>query len=114
MKSMNLCSYKTSQFCLALLRHGKKSDEVHEEICSKLGLYGVKYFGHGTAYQKRKVEHIWRSILFILYDFTEFSNMTTVEQKQEISNYLELKVDNKNNFGLSKSYKSINKLHFDN
>lgn len=90
MKKMNLCSYKVSQMCLEKLIEGKSSDKVHEEICSILGLYDVKYFGHGTSYQKRKVEHIWRTILFYLYDYCPLSNMTSDFQKLEIKKYLEL------------------------
>jgi len=89
---MNLCSLKNSNKCLELLKAGYTSDEVHEKVCSELNLYSVKYFGHGTKYQKRKVNHIWLTILFLQYDFIELHKFTTNLQRQQIKNYLKIGV----------------------
>ena len=84
-------SKKIDKLIFAELNNGKvTADNVHEKVCSKLNLYGVKYFGHGTNYQKRKVELIWRSILFILMDFKEYVNYTTQSEKEQIKSYLQI------------------------
>lgn len=84
-------SNKTFLICKNEIIKTKNADKAHENICAKLNLYGVKYFGHGTPYQKRKVELIWRNILFILIEFKEFASITTSEEKSQIKQYLNIK-----------------------
>ncbi len=85
MKSINVSTNNFKKITNMLL-NGNSADLAHENICSELNLYGVKYFGHGTKYQKRKVDHLWRAVLFCIYDDTRIK----IENKEQIKNYLEI------------------------
>lgn len=70
-------------------------DKIHEIICSELHLYGVKYFGHGTPYQKKKVELLWKTILQIRKE-----NKSISDFKKEISKIEKEIEDNEGKNGL--------------
>lgn len=72
------------------MKAGLSADKTHSFMCMHHGLFYVKNHGKGTDYQKRKVEHLWRGILFVQYDTPEFSNKLTEEQLAQIKNYLEI------------------------
>lgn len=88
MKAINV-STKIFSKINQYLESGLSQDEAHEKICSELGLFGVKYFGHGTPYQKRKVEHMWRAVLFCIVDNTKLN--PSKKESIQIKNYLKLR-----------------------
>lgn len=90
MKSLKAVSKRDYQRIYDFLRAGMASDAIHEIMCNYHGLHHVKMHGKGKPYQKQKVEHLWRAILFTQYDTPEFSNKLTEDELTQIKNYLEL------------------------
>lgn len=70
MRDMSKVSRKDWDRINKLLQEGHRPDKVHEKVCSDLGLYGVKYFGHGPTHKKRKVNHLWNAVMFSIWDDT--------------------------------------------
>lgn len=85
-----ISSKKIDNLIKSELNKNLNADSIHESVCAKLGLYAVKYFGHGTKYQRIKVALIWNTILFFMVDFKEYSHLTNEVEKNQIKNYLKL------------------------
>lgn len=73
-----------------LLKAGYIADAVHNVLCMHHGLYYVKNHGKGKTWQKQKVEHLWRAILFTQYDTPELSAKLSKEELEQIKNYLQI------------------------
>lgn len=65
------------------------SDNAYQKIVSEERLFGNVYFGWScTPYQKRKLTHIWRGVLFVKW---EYCPTLTDFEKKSIKEFLEIK-----------------------
>jgi hypothetical protein len=85
LKSMSLVGAKLNRQILSKLKEGKTADDVYEEICCSQHLHNAKNHGIGTTLEKRKTEHIWRTIMFMVYDFLDLTQFTQEQRNQAYS-----------------------------
>lgn len=74
----------------ALNRNDWNVDNAYSDIVSEEKLFGQAYYGwSATPYQRKKMSHIWRGVLFVKYEECPHELMPTW-QKESIGLFLDI------------------------
>lgn len=88
MKKINLSSKKWEEIRTVLKNNDWNVTSTYQELTAKENMFGYAFFGwHTTPYQKQKLEHIWRGVLFIKME--EDKNQP-IWLKEQTKTYLEI------------------------
>ena len=88
MKSINLSTKKFAEIKKSLKRNNWNVTNAYQDIVSQESMFGYAFFGwSATPYQKRKLNHIWRGILFVKL---EHDKSQPLWQKEQTKRFLEI------------------------
>ena len=69
MKAIDISNSMFNRIRKALVENNWNTDNAYQNIISEEGMFGYAYFGwSATPYQKKKMQHIWRAVLFLKYE----------------------------------------------
>lgn len=89
MKKISLTHKKFREIKTALENNNWNSENAYQEIMGNENLFGYAFFGWAASkYQRFKMNHIWRGVLFTQLEY----NKTLREwQREQIRLFLEIK-----------------------
>ena len=88
MITINISHKKFKEVEAALKNNDWNSDNAYQELMQNEGLFCHAFYGWAASpYQKQKMSHIWRAVVFVKYESDKFKREW---QKENVKKFLQL------------------------